>query len=176
MQDRLDELLVSLAQGNKNAFKELYEETKKTVYYIALSIMRERALAEDVMQSAYLSVIRKASSYRPGTNAKAWIAKIARNEALNLKAKRSREIHVDVHENPAAFGTTETDDYGLLVDLAKKILPEQEFLILMLVTAEGYTRKEIAQMLSLPLPTVTWKYGKAIKTMKTALEGERREE
>ncbi len=171
----LDDLMVALARGNRDAFKEIYEQTKKTVYYIALSVMKEKSLAEDVMQSAYLNVIRYAGNYRQGTNPRAWIARIAKNEAINLKKKRAKEVAIDEQENIAAFPTVETDDYGLLVDLARKILPEDEFAILMLVTAEGYKRREIAQMLSIPLATVTWKYSKALKTMKHALtEGERR--
>ena len=50
---KLDELVAALAAGNKGAFAELYEQTKKTVYYVALSVVRDRALAEDVMQTAY---------------------------------------------------------------------------------------------------------------------------
>ncbi len=168
---QLDGLIVALAKGEKTAFKELYEQTKKTVYYIALSVVRDRSLAEDVMQSTYLNVIRYAGRYESGRSPRAWIAKIARNEALNVKKKRDRDVFVDEKENLLLFGTVETDDYGLLVDLARKILPEEEFAILMLVTAEGYKRREIAKMLSMPLATVTWKYGKALKTMKKALEG-----
>ncbi len=166
----LDKLLVALAEGDKQAFTEIYGQTKKTVYYIALSVVRDRALAEDVMQSAYLNVIKYASQYRAGSNPRAWIARIARNEAINVKKKCAREVCVEEAEYENVFGTTQIDDYGLLVDLARRLLPEQEFAILMLVAAEGYKRREVAQMLSIPLATVTWKYGKAIKTMQKALK------
>ncbi len=165
---KLDELVAALAAGDKGAFAELYEQTKKTVYYVALSVVRDRALAEDVMQTAYLNVIRHAGSFRAGTNAAAWIARIARNEALNLKKKRARETPLD-GEDPAAFGSVETDDYGLLVDLARRTLPADEFTILMLAAAEGYKRREIAAILEMPLATVTWKYGRAIRAMRHAL-------
>ncbi len=168
----LNEYVVALAQGDKQAFTEIYAQTRKTVYYIALSVVRDRALAEDVMQATYLKVIRSASQYRSGSNPRAWIARIARNEAIDVKKKRAHEVSVDERECLPAFGTTQTDDYGLLVELAKKLLPEQEFAILMLVAAEGYKRREVAQMLSMPLATVTWKYGKAIKTMQKALKEE----
>lgn len=168
----LDEMINRLANGENAVFESLYRRTEKTVYYIALSILRERPLAEDAMQSAYLKIIAGAASYRKGTNAIAWVARIARNEAINLYNKRKREISVDERESPESFGTTEIDDYGLLVDTARKILPQDEFAVLMLVTAEGYKRREIAKMLDMPVPTVSWKYSRAIAKMQKALKEE----
>lgn len=166
----LDKLMKRFIGGDKSAFEEIYVRTKKSVYYIALSYLRERSLAEDVMQSTYLNIIKNASSYRAGTNAAAWIMRIARNEALNLKKSRSRESSVDAEENQAVYGACATDDYGLLVDLARKLLADDEFQILMFVTACGYKRREISGMLDMPVPTVTWKYNSAIKKMRRALE------
>lgn len=166
----LDKLMKKFIDGDKSAFEEIYTSTKKSVYYVALSVLRERSLAEDVMQSTYLSVLKNACSYRPGTNAAAWIMTIARNEALNLKKSRSREtVSFDAEENESVYGVCTTDDYGLLIDLARKLLTDDEFTILMFVTACGYKRREIASILNMPIPTVTWKYNSAIKKMRCAL-------
>ena len=169
----LDEALGKLAEGNDAAFDKIYEETRRTVYYIALSVVRERMLAEDVMQTTYLKVLGNASRYRRGTNAAAWIARIARNEALDLMRRRSREYSVDERENPLPFGTRDVDDYGLLIDLARRILKREEFSVLMLAVAEGYKRREIAELLGMPLPTVTWHYTRAVRKMQAALAEER---
>lgn len=168
----LDGLISSLAAGNARVFDEIYQKTVKTVYYIALSVVKERSAAEDVVQTTYLNVLRAAKQYQKGTNALAWIARIARNEAVNLYKKRKREEGVDVSD-PAilpSFGTTETDDYGLLVDFARRNLPEDEFSVLMLAAAEGYKRREIAEILGLPVSTVTWKYNQAMQKMRAYLK------
>lgn len=170
---KTDALMTALARGEESAFEELYRRTSKTVYHIALAIVRERSLAEDVMQSAYLSVLRNAGSYRAGTNASAWIARIARNEALNVYNKRKREESVDEREHPELFGTSRPDEYGLLVDLARRTLPEDEFTVLLLVAADGYKRREVSEMLGMPVPTVTWKYKRALSAMKEALKEEK---
>lgn len=170
---KTDALMTALARGEESAFEELYRRTSKTVYHIALAIVRERSLAEDVMQSAYLSVLRNAGSYRAGTNASAWIARIARNEALNVYNKRKREESVDERERPELFGTSRPDEYGLLVDLARRTLPEDEFTVLLLVAADGYKRREVSEMLGMPVPTVTWKYKRALSAMKEALKEEK---
>lgn len=166
----LDKLLKRLSNGEEEAFEEIYTQTRKTVYYIALSIVKERSLAEDVMQNVYLSVLKNASQYRHGTNAAAWIARITRNEALKLMKSRGRVYYMDERANEKIFGTGRPDDYGLLIDLARRILPEDEFVILMLVAAVGYKRREIAEMLDMPLNTVTWKFNKATEKMRKSLK------
>ena len=165
----LDQLMKKLAAGDQEVFESIYAKTQNTVYYIALSILKERSLAEDVMQSTFLNLLRNASQYRQGTNASAWIAKITRNEALKVLKKRGREQYVDETRNLSLFGTGQTDDYELLIDLARRLLPEEEFVILMLVTAAGYKRREIAKMLEVPLPTVTWRYQRALEKLREAL-------
>jgi len=166
----LDKLIKKFIKGDKSAFEELYRQTRKSVYYVALAVLRDRALAEDVMQSTYLNVLKNIDKYQPDTNAAAWILRIARNEALNLKKSRGRERYVDESENAGIFGSYQHDDYGLLIDLARKILSEEEFTIVMLVTACGYKRREIAKMFGSPTSTVTWKYNTALAKMRKSLE------
>lgn len=168
----LDKFIKKFINGEASAFDEIYNQTQKSVYYVALSILRDRALAEDVMQTTYLRVLRNIQGYELGTNAVAWIIKIAKNEAINLKKVRMREQSVDEYENQNLFGMSEPDTYGELIDLAKRLLPDEEFSILMLVTACGYKRKEIGKMLDMPIPTVTWKYQNALSKMRNALESE----
>lgn len=119
-----------------------------------------------------MRVLKNIQSYTLGSNASAWIIKISKNEALNVRNVRMREQSVDEYENPSLFGTGEPDTYGELIDLAKRLLADDEFSILMLVTACGYKRKEIGRMLDMPTPTVTWKYQNALLKMRNALKQE----
>ncbi len=166
----LDKQMKQLARGDVSAFESIYKKTQKAVYYTALSVLMDRSLAEDVMQTTYLKVIKSASSYRAGTDAVAWIKRICRNEALNLKKKRGHETYIDERENAAMFGTEQTEDYGLLVDLAKRTLPQEEFEILILVAAAGYTRREVAELKNIPISTVTYKLNCATGKMIKALQ------
>lgn len=168
----LDKFIKKFMNGDASAFDEIYNRTRKSVYYVALSILRDKALAEDVMQTTYLRVLKNIQSYALGTNASAWIIKIAKNEAINMKKVRMREQSIDEYENPTLFGENEPDTYGELIDLAKRLLADDEFSILMLVTACGYKRKEIGKMFDMPTPTVTWKYQNALLKIRNALEKE----
>ena len=168
----LDKFIKKFMNGDASAFDEIYNRTRKSVYYVALSILRDKALAEDVMQTTYMRVLKNIQSYALGTNASAWIIKIAKNEAINMKKVRMREQSVDEYENLTLFGVNEPDTYGELIDLAKRLLADDEFSILMLVTACGYKRKEIGKMFDMPTPTVTWKYQNALLKIRNALEKE----
>ena len=168
----LDKFIKKFMNGDASAFDEIYNRMRKSVYYVALSILRDKALEEDVMQTTYMRVLKNIQSYALGTNASAWIIKIAKNEAINMKKVRMREQSVDEYENLALFGVNEPDTYGELTDLAKRLLADDEFSILMLVTACGYKRKEIGKMFDMPIPTVTWKYQNALLKMRNALEKE----
>lgn len=168
----LDKFIKKFINGDASAFDEVYNRTRKSVYYVALSVLRDKTLAEDVMQTTYIRVLKNIQSYALGTNASAWIIKIAKNEAINMKKVRMREQSVDEYENLTLFGVNEPDTYGELTDLAKRLLDDDEFSILMLVTACGYKRKEIGKMFDMPIPTVTWKYQNALLKMRNALEKE----
>ena len=168
----LDKLIKKFINGDASAFDEIYNRTRKSVYYVALSILRDKALAEDIIQTTYMRVLKNIQSYTLGTNASAWIIKIAKNEAINMKKVRMREQSVDEYENLTLFGVNEPDTYGELIDLAKRLLADDEFSILMLVTACGYKRKEIGKIFDMPTPTVTWKYQNALLKIRNALEKE----
>ena len=168
----LDKFIKKFINGDASAFDEIYNRTRKSVYYVALSILRDKVLAEDVMQTTYMRVLKNIQGYTLGTNASAWIIKIAKNEAINVRKVRMREQYVDEYENHTVFGISEPDTYGELIDLAKRLLADDEFSILMLVTACGYKRKEIGKMLDIPISTVTWKYKNALLKMRNALEKE----
>ena len=167
---RLDGYVKKFINGDSSAFDEIYRATRKSVYYVALSVLRDGSVAEDVMQTTYVRVIKNIRSYVLGTNIAAWIVRIAKNEALNVKKVRNREELVDDFATRADVKSHDPHGYGELIDLAKRTLTEDEFSILMLVSSCGYKRREVGKMLDMPIPTVTWKYKNAIGKMRAALE------
>ena len=117
----LDKFIKKFINGDASAFDEIYNRTRKSVYYVALSILRDKALAEDIMQTTYMRVLKNIQSYTLGTNASAWIIKIAKNEAINMKKVRMREQPVDEYENltliPFSSKTGEgVDDIKEIID------------------------------------------------------------
>lgn len=169
MKTALDKCIKRFIDGDSSAFDEIYAATRKSVYYVALSVLGDGALAEDVMQTTYMKALQNIKSYKLGSNAAAWIVKIAKNEALNVRKTNMRIVTADERDSPELFGASAPDEYGELIDAAKRMLPEDEFTILMLVTVSGYKRREVGKMLDMPVPTVTWKYNNALTKMRKAL-------
>ena len=166
----LDGYIKRFINGDRTAFDEIYHRTRKSVYYVAFSVLRDGYLAEDVMQTTYMRVIKNIRSYVFGTNPAAWIVKIAKNEALNVKKTRARESLTDDFTDCPEHGSDEPYKYGELIDLARRNLDEDEFSVMMLVSVCGYKRREIGDMLDMPVSTVTWKYKNALGKMRVALK------
>ena len=77
---QLDFYLQKTACGDRDAFRLLYEALRTPIYRFALSQLHNCHMAEDVMQDTFCNILRYAGSYRPGTNPRAWVFSIARNQ------------------------------------------------------------------------------------------------
>lgn len=170
---KLEKKVAQYRAGDGRAFDYIYESTNRTVYFAALYILRDKAAAEDVMQETYLRALAAIESYAAGTNFTAWLARIAKNLALNHIKKRERETTTDFTDEAEIrkYGTHETE-LPYIFDLAAKVLAEDEYEILMLCQVAGYKRREVADMLGMPVATVTWKNNNAIRKLKEHLKKE----
>ena len=61
-----DELIFSIAEGNREALKVVYEKTVTALYAYVLSLTKNKYDTEDVLQETYVSIAENASSYRDG--------------------------------------------------------------------------------------------------------------
>ena len=169
--EALERHIDALRAGDARAFDAVYEQTNRTVYFAVLYIVRDKMYAEDILQETYVRALRSLDLYTPGTNFTAWLARIGKNLALNFIKRAKREVSTDFQEDTYKYGTQETQ-LPYLFDLAAKILSEEEYEILMLCQVAGYKRREVAQMLQLPIGTVTWKNNEALKKLKRELSKE----
>lgn len=85
---KYDKYLQSIAEGNIDSLKQLYDEVHRQIYFFALSILNDEEDAKDVMQETFVKIKFGAGQYRPGTNPKAWIFRIARNLSIDMVRMR----------------------------------------------------------------------------------------
>lgn len=123
------------------------------------------------MQETYVRAITSLAQYRPGTNFAAWLITIGKSIALNHIKKYRREVPTDFDVDSYKYGSSETH-LPYIFEVAAKILTEEEYEILMLCQVAGYKRREVAEMLALPIGTVTWKNNEALKKLKYHLQKE----
>lgn len=167
----LDEnLILRMAEGDRNAFREFYEHTSSAVYGFALSILRNKHDAEDVMHDAFIKAYTAAVTYRPTGKPLAWMMTIVRNMCLNrIKAGKVCE---DISEYEHLAGTDADDSIDRLVlEQALQILDSEERQIVVLHALTGFKHREIADILEVPTGTVLSKYNRALKKVRKELEG-----
>lgn len=172
---KLEKAMKALKEGDTDALGEIYSLTSKGVFVFVLPLLRDYQLAEDVMQDTYVTCYEKIQTYELGTNARNWLLTIAKNAALSELRKRKRLVSYDFSEEPPAnkdgvYYLGDIDSPTIL--LANRVLSEEEFNIVMMHAVGEYKHKEIAEMLHMPLGTITWKYMTALKKIKQAIEEE----
>lgn len=168
---KIEKSMQLLKNGDTSAFDTIYEETHRMVFYIVYPIVKDYARAEDVTQNVYIKVYEKINLYKENTSAKAWIATIAKNLALNEYKKYKNDVVIDIEKSnniPEDVNQENTP----LIDLASENLAEDEFMVVMLCVCEGYKRREVAKILNLSTSGVTWKLDNALKKLKSLTEGE----
>ena len=168
-----DELIFSLAKGNREALKIIYEKSINPLYAYVLSLTKNKYDTEDVLQETYVSIAENAASYHGGNKAMAWIFRIARNFTLMhfRKEKNKDSIH-EVEEAVDAkysFSFVENADHRMLLESAMEILEEEERQILFLHAVAGWKNREIAEYLGKNLNTVLSKYQRSIKKLQEHL-------
>lgn len=165
--ENLDRLLCKVAIGYNRAFEKLYLQTKRGVFAFLYTYLHNYADTEDVMQTVYLKIKKGVSSYKKGTNARAWILQIAKNSALNELKKHREQVNFDSLENHSV----ETfENLGEVTDVMQKVLTEEEQRIITLHVLWGYKHRELALMLDVPTGTITSKYKRAVEKLKKHLK------
>ena len=155
-----EELLEAIADGDERALGALYDRFGRVAYGLALRILRDRALAEDAVQEAFLAVWRSADAYRrerakPGT----WILTLVHRRAVDLVRREDRRRGDPLDEAPEAVGDAVPDQADLreqraVVQQALVTLPTEQREALELAYYGGYTQSELAERLGVPLGTV----------------------
>ncbi len=159
--------------ADKARFEELAMEHMGSLYTAALRMTRNPSDAEDLVQETYLKAYRAFESFQEGTNLKAWLYRILTNTYINAyRAKKRRPEESDVDELESLYlyrrlGGTEGAAAGrsaedVVLDRfteaevkeAIEALPEQFRLAVLLGDVEGFSYKEIADILQIPMGTV----------------------
>ena len=170
----VQQLLLRIGKGEKEAMSLLYEQTVTAVYALTLSLLKNAHDAQDMTQDTFVRVWESAHSYRSFGSPMAWILTIARNLCLMKLRQAGRHTALEPHEWEALPAQTDglTTEEKLLLQEALACLGDEERQILLLHAAAGLKHREIAELLELPLATVLSKYHRAIKKVKRYAKGD----
>ena len=192
--EKLNDLLRATAQGDAQAFKSLYDETSPRLHAVALAMMRDSGLAEDVLQDAFVQVWHRASDYHGERGSVfTWLTTIVRYRAIDMLRKRghdgangkTRPIDVDPAEiDLLQRGHDGSDDTSELGPLAGAISSEENTRLydcinrlsdnqqrsIALAFFRGFTHQELADSLAEPLGTIKSRLRRSLLRLKECLE------
>ena len=162
VQAALSELLKACSRGDEAAFAKLYDATSARLFGLVLRTVRDRAQAEEVTQDAYLDIWRNSARFDPDRgSAMSWLMTIGHRKAVDrvrsAEAARRRDTAYEARDQPTPFDQTSEDAHRNLdaqrVRRALDTLTETQRGALELAYFGGYTHREVATMLELPLGT-----------------------
>jgi RNA polymerase sigma-70 factor (ECF subfamily) len=165
--------------GDTGSFEELAMPLFARLYNFAHWLTQDRAAAEDLVQETYMKALRGFSSFKQGTNFRAWMYKILRNTFLTtqtgLKAFASVSLDSD-DDNTAEPAAAETPESVLLarveqetIQNALEELPVRFREIILLCDVEEMSYQEIGETLAIPMGTVMSRLSRARKAMRELL-------
>ena len=160
---RLQQLLNQCAQGDHNAFAELYRLTAPKLFPLSVRMLKRRDWAEEALQESFVRIWQGAGRYRSGRgSAMTWMASIVRYRCLDmLRHERLQPSLQDTeaHESDANPGsepmqaTLLSSETQALLKCMDQLDARQRRSIL-LAYYGGYTHREIAQRMGAPIGTV----------------------
>ncbi len=172
--DNRDTLLIMLldriARQDEAALKELYEQCAGKLYGLALRVVVQRELAEDVLQEAFLTIWRSAVDYRASLSPPlAWLGLVVRSRGLDLLRRRASErahLTQDLDENladtlegdaPNPMDTAQASEQAWALHQCMGRLESKQREVVSLAYVRDMSHSELAEQLRLPLGTVkTW--------------------
>jgi RNA polymerase sigma-70 factor (ECF subfamily) len=155
-----EQLLEAIAAGDEGALGALYDRFGRVAFGVALRVLRDRALAEDAVQEAFLAIWRSAERYRierakPST----WVLTLVHRRAVDLVRREDRRRAEPLDEPHDDAGGDVPDEAELrerraAVQAALQQLPDDQRQALELAYYGGYTQSELAERLGVPLGTI----------------------
>lgn len=176
-----DEALVALlARGDDQALALLYDRYGTIAYTLARQVVRDAALAEDVVQEAFLTLWRTAATYRPElAPPRAYLLMLVHRRAVDI-VRREQRRRVDALEpEQTADDPAATDDMWAALERGRvrdavAALPDEQRELILLTYFEGFTQTELASRLGLPLGTVKSRMFTAMQRLRALLDEEQR--
>jgi RNA polymerase sigma-70 factor (ECF subfamily) len=188
LEDARDRDLVRrVAEGDETAFRQLFQRYAAAAKGLAVRIVRQAFLAEEIVQEAFLALWRHPSSYREDLGSfRAWLMSTVHHRAVDLvrreEAQRRRAEDAQPDATDAGAGATadpaeRVAEQDAVVDTRRRVrqalalIPPEQREVLELMYYGGKTQRTIARELDLPLGTVKSRALLGMRHLRTQLVG-----
>lgn len=177
-------LIERISVQEKPALDVLYSRYMSPVYSLAMFMLKQQVLAEEVTQDIFLNIWLKAGSFKPDRGQpKSWIMSVAHHKIVDVIRSRRRAIVMTdpadyevLDQLPAGGVSTEEQVERNLererIMKALETLPEPQREVIMLAYFEGYSQSEMAERLNQPLGTVKTRVRLAMQKLRVVLQSD----
>ena len=140
---------------SQHLVQQWYEKYKTGIFRFALSVLKDSALAEDVLQETFLKLLSGRYTVYEGKE-QSWLYKVARNLCYDILRNQDREVELDVSQS--------REQYGYIDLISGLNLTEREIVTLKIVG--GLSHKEIAKVMGLTVHASKKRYERAIQKLR----------
>lgn len=167
----LNQLIENCRINDTKAQGELYKLFSSKLFSVCLKYSRNYAEAEDNLQDAFLTIFNKIEQYKSKGSFEGWLKRITINTVL--QRYRNEKVFDIINENVADEVKLEIDEDDVPLDYLLKIiqeLPDRYRLVFNLYVLDGYSHKEIAEMLKINIGTSKSNLARARQILKETIE------
>jgi RNA polymerase sigma-70 factor (ECF subfamily) len=182
MDSELRQLLAQVAEGDRTAFARLYDLVSGRLFGVIGRILPRTELAEDALQETFVRIWQRAKSYDESiASPMAWMATIARNQAIDLKRRSAEKLSAAAAEldESLADGSPDPEELAQQAGELRQLkdcmqqLPDERQQMVLLAYRQGFTREELAERFKRPVTTVKTLLRRSLIALKECLDGAR---
>lgn len=140
----------------------------------AYSLLHQQDEADDLVQDCLERALKKQSLWQQGSSLRAWLFTMQHNIFINKLRSKGRQPEMTA-ETESLSHQLEPDQTDVLIhdiNFCMQQLPEDQQQVLLLVTVEGFTYKQVGKIMNIPLGTVMSRLSRARKTLQKIMNGE----
>lgn len=157
-------LIKKIRQGDEEAFEMIYRKYEGLIYYIALSITKNKEDAEEIVQDTFVNMFNSINTYEEKNKFKQWLMQIARNLSYN-KVTRNKEKN-NIHDEEIINNTaSEENKYDIILTINNS-LDETSSKVVILKIVYNFSFKEIAEEMNMTINQVQGIYYQSMKRLK----------
>ena len=147
--------IAKLKQGDDTAIDKIYRAVGGRMLSVAMGLLRNKQLAEDVLHDSFIKIVRHAKTFRAGTNGYAWLCTIVRNTAINLIKHENIRKSEDIDgfftiADSSSNLSEERRERAIIVEAAIKRLEPRERTVIWLKYYNDMIVRMIASELQMP--------------------------
>ncbi len=182
---RETDLLHRIGRKDEAALSELYDLYKTLLYSLCVSIVKNRAEAEELLQEVFVQVWDKASGFdRTKGTPYAWLTTMTRNKAIDtIRSRAYKENNITDNDTDdtilpllpsdesSPYSAAVAKERSSMIQTILKAIPEQQRTVLVAAYFDGYSQTEIAEKTGIPLGTVKSRMRQGLIKLQQMLAG-----